>query len=525
MTGQLRSLRGMLVRNTLANWVHYAVAAAAAIALTPFIIGRVGAPVYGLWLLLVQLTGYAGLLDIGMQPAVAKFLARARALGDQQSIRELLVTALALQAGVLGLAFMAVIAYGHWFPRWFDLAGVPPEDARAALFLAGLAAALGLPANLFGAVLKGYRRFDLAAAVGVSAQITRAAATVMTIHAGWTVMGLALSALLGNLAALVVGGFLALREAGWPPLGARHYSWRTLAEMTRFGLYSAVAAAGTYLAYGTDAILIGAMLNTTAVAHFGLAVNVLTVLSGIVGGFAGVLMPLASEAEAKGRTDQNLNHYLLGTRISLLIAVPPAVVFLLAGPALLSAWVGASVGQPAGMLLRILTLAHLPVIANSAGVPIALGAGQQRTVMLVSLCEGLVNLVLSYLLVQEMGLAGVAVGTLIAAVLAHGVAWPLLLAAQLGLTWKRYWAEALRPNVAPTAVAAGGFLLLRYLLPPGVGSLLFTACGIPAVYWCVSALLWFSAGERQGWPDAVLPVTRGGTPGPPEPQEPESWFW
>lgn len=522
MKGQSRSLRGMLARNTLANWVHYTVAAATAIALTPFIIERVGPSVYGLWLLLVQVTGYAGLLDIGVQPAVAKFLARARALGDQEAIRRLLATALALQGGVVGLALMAVIALTRWFPRLFDLAGVSPEHARTALLLTGLAAALGLPANLFGAILKGYRRFDLAAAVGVSAQITRAVATMTTLLMGEAVVGLALSALLANLVALVVGGFLALREAGWPRLAPRHHSWRTLGELTRFGLYSLLAAAGTYLAYGADAVLIGAILNTTAVAHFGLAVNVLTVLSGIVGGFAGVLMPLASEAEARGRMDQNLAHYLMGTRISLLIALPPAVLFLLAGPPLLTSWVGPSVGQPAGSLLRILTLAHLPVIANSAGIPIALGAGRQRAVMLVSLCEGLVNLSLSYLLAKEMGLVGVALGTLIASVLAHGIAWPLLLARQLGLTWRRYWVEALRPNVAPTVIATAIFLLLRRLLPPGTGPLLLAACCLPLAYWCVAALTWLSAEERRGWLAGLLRGMSGDVPGGPEGQEGES---
>ena len=54
------------------------------------------------------------------------------------------------------------------------------------------------------------------------------------------------------------------------------------------------------------------------------------------------------------------------------------LVFLLDGPELLSLWVGPAIGIPAGRLLRILALAHLPVIANGPGVQIALGKGLLR---------------------------------------------------------------------------------------------------------------------------------------------------
>src|SRR5271163_1277756 len=79
-----------------------------ALLLTPMVLHGIGTAGYGAWLLIVQLTGYAGLLDLGMQPAVAKAVAEFQGTGDMVRLRRVVGSALAFN---LLLAVCAIVIF------------------------------------------------------------------------------------------------------------------------------------------------------------------------------------------------------------------------------------------------------------------------------------------------------------------------------------------------------------------------------------------------------------------------------
>ena len=61
----------VLIRNIVSNWVGFSVQVAVAFFLTPFILHSLGDTRYGIWSLVIGLTGYYGLLDPpGSAPAL-----------------------------------------------------------------------------------------------------------------------------------------------------------------------------------------------------------------------------------------------------------------------------------------------------------------------------------------------------------------------------------------------------------------------------------------------------------------------
>src|SRR5258707_828704 len=166
------STRATLARNTLASWLSYATAVVVALALTPLVIHSVGAAGYGVWILLTQLTGYAGLLDVGVQPAVARFVSEARARHDREDGQSIISTAILLH-GSIGLCVV------------------------------GVAPAIGFPASVLTAVLKGRLRFDLVSVLTTTTQLVRAVGIVLGVwwwRAG--ILGLAMATLAASVVAL-----------------------------------------------------------------------------------------------------------------------------------------------------------------------------------------------------------------------------------------------------------------------------------------------------------------------------------
>jgi len=491
------STRATLARNTVASWASYGTAVAIALALTPLVIRSVGVAGYGVWILFTQLTGYTGLLDVGVQPAVARFVAEARARGDRESGRSILSTALALH-GTIGLCVLGLLALSSLFvDRWFELGGLATSEVRTALLLVAVAAAVGFPASVLTAVLKGRLRYDLVSVLTMAVQLARATGILLSIWWRGGIVGLALASVLSSLVAVAGAAWLVHRGDEGLAVGLGAVSRAAFKQLTSVGAYAFVGHTGWYLAYATDAVLIAALLSARDVASFGLAVNVLTILSGVAGAFAQSFLPLASGYRATGMSDSLLRSYLIGSRVSLALVMPFALGLIVEGPRLLTWWVGPEVGRPAGTLLRVLTLAHLPVIANGVAAQMALGAGLQKRAAVLSIGEGLSNLGLSYALARPLGVVGVAIGTLVPSWVFQGVVWPGWIGRSLGSSLSRYWTSGLGPALLPVIPAVATFAVLQRTLdpsgPPGVIALLAVQ-GI--VYLLVAARTCLSAEDR-----------------------------
>ena len=70
------SLERHIGSNIASNWAGYAVHVAVAFFLTPYIIHSLGETRYGIWSLVIGVTGYYGLLDLGVASGMTQYLTR-----------------------------------------------------------------------------------------------------------------------------------------------------------------------------------------------------------------------------------------------------------------------------------------------------------------------------------------------------------------------------------------------------------------------------------------------------------------
>lgn len=500
-----KSVPRTLARNTIASWLSYAVTGACALVLTPLIIKGVGASGYGVWILLVQLTGYAGILDLGVQPAVVKHVAHSRAIGDREGLRTLLSTAVALHSAIAVIVLALLLGLSFFLRDWFDLGGVSFDEARTVLALVAVSVALGFPASVFSAALKGYLRFDLVSGLVITAQLVRAAGVLLILATGGGLVGLAWASVASSAVGLVGGAFFLYRESSGIRLRPAAVSSPALKKLFVYGLYCFLASLGWFLAYASGALIIGATLTASDIAQYGLATSLLAIVSGLVVAFSQSLMPIASEYEATGRLELIQKAYLIGTRVSLLIVLPLAMVLVLVGATVLSVWVGPELADGSGRLLRLLAIATIISTANGPAIQVALGIGLQRRAAVISISEGIASVALCYVLAVKVGVMGVAIGMLASAVLFQGIVWPISLSSILRIGVRRYWADALKPTLLPVVPSVLIYAALAYATGTRIPALLL-AFGLvtAAAYWCAAFFTSFSAAERAVWRERAM---------------------
>lgn len=150
-----------LRRNAATGIASYALSASIAFFLAPFIIRTLGTGRYGTWVLIAEIGGFYGVLEIGFRSAISYFVATKLARGEERDIPQLLASAFWTLAAIGAAVLLVGSLISYFFPTLFRLDGVSSVEAQWAMFLLTILVALHLPFDAFAAVVNGCRRIDL----------------------------------------------------------------------------------------------------------------------------------------------------------------------------------------------------------------------------------------------------------------------------------------------------------------------------------------------------------------------------
>lgn len=218
-----------------------------------------------------------------------------------------------------------------------------------------------------------------------------------------------------------------LTAEGLNGLSIRLY-WRLLdcaiiARLFKFGSLAMVAQLADFLYTPTDYILINRLIGPDAVAIFAPAIQIDAGLMLLVGALATVLLPKSALAHAAGDSHRVWRYYVRGTLASAAVLIFASAAAIYLAPWIYQAWLGDTLPETRRILPLILT--HT-VIGGSAqvGRSVLLAAGRVKAFTIAVLITGFINVTLSVALVRvfHLGLTGIILGTIVAAVL-RGLIW------------------------------------------------------------------------------------------------------
>ena len=416
-----RSLRRSIVKNASVNLVRLGGSGIVALLLPPFLVRTLPRDTYSAWALLLQLTLYVGLLDFGIQTAVARFVAHADELNDPEQRDGIASTAVLLlaSAAALGCCFVAVLAWQ--LPHVFAAMPVDLQrGARIALLLMGGSFALGLPFSVVHAVFIGLQRNEVPAAIVIANRFAMAAFTMGVVFSHW------------GLAAM--GGAVAL--ANVISYGGSYFAWRAWAshinlrislaskryakEIASYSAALAIWFAGMLMVSGLDLSIVG-VFDYTATAYYAVAATLTNFVAQAQGAIFAALLPVSAVLNARGDA-QKLGALLVSsTRYGMLILLAMAVPLILGVNLILRVWVGPSYAEHSSLIMQVLVVANVVRLSALPYATLLLGTGQQRKVIMSPLAEGVTNLLASVLGAYFLGAIGVAIGTLIGSFVGVGL--------------------------------------------------------------------------------------------------------
>jgi O-antigen/teichoic acid export membrane protein len=397
----------VFIRSSFANLVTAASNASLLLVVPAMFVRSLTGPEFAVWALVLQIAGYTGLLTLGLQDAVGRYVAYHQERGDAAAGRQFFDTAFWL------LCVAAVFGSGTFAVLGLRLASLFPQVpqallpfARDMLWAIGVTLCVGLPFVAFSGVLIGLRRNEVVAAVLGTAKF------VLTILLGliaWKYHSLFwLSACFVTVNGL---SYVALWAACRRIAGARvHFripDGRSLKEVWSYCGTMLVWQISMLMITGLDVIIVG-RVDFPALPAYTVSLVPVALLTGAMPALFSPLLQVGASYAARGQ------ELLLGpllarsTRLATIVLAGAAAMLLLFDRELFTAWLGADLAAKALPILVLVVVGHALRQIAFPYTTLLLSTNQHRQLVMSPIVEGLANVLVAVVAGRAFGAVGVA---------------------------------------------------------------------------------------------------------------------
>jgi O-antigen/teichoic acid export membrane protein len=465
--------------------------------MTPILIKNMGNYDYGLWEMVGAVIGYMGMLDLGIRPAVSRFASRFIAQKDEAALTTLYATAwyfllavgvfIAIILSIAGFFFADLIAPEH-----------SSDNLRYTWFLLILAAQLLItfPSYTAESYLEAYQEYYLKNNVTIFNSILGSIIifvfitpeNALLLLAGVNAVGICSKYLFLVWLMQYRRAFLRLRRA--------YFSLAQLKELLRFSVKTLIQGVATKIENATDTLVIGFVMGPASVPLYSIPANLVSYIRLISYNFTHVFMPYFSALGALNDQQKIQEVYLTGSKFTVAPCLILAIGTYALGADFLGLWVGDEIANSAksflGVLIAFLVLPLFNPMASRYLTAIDKHGFFAKWQPIVALA----NLGLSVLLIYPLGILGVALGSLIPAL----VFQPILLiicCKNLGFSPVVYLRAALLPWLVPSiGMAITVFSTKEFFPINNYFELLIVAVGATLIFVLLGWLFALTVNER-----------------------------
>lgn len=481
-------------RNLGANWIGYGAGLLVAFFMSPFVVHSLGDTRYGVWTLLMSLTGYLGLVDIGVRGGTGRYINYHLGRGEDEEVSNVVSTSLLFYTLISVVIFAAsallALFFGDIFPK------IPPElghEAQWVLLLLGLNVWIGFFSSTFTQLLTAAERFDLQMVCDVAVLALRTVATIWVLATGRGLVELALVTVATGLLGCLLVAAMARWKGSPAPVRWRNCSWASFRDVLSFGAWSFVGSASAQVGLYASSAIIGILIGAAEITYYSIGATLIGYAATFVGQLTAVMVP--DILKAGGRGDTAELRWLMGKciRATMFVAVPILVGFMTLGEEFINAWMGPGYTASAWVLI-ILTSAYFGTLANGPIAAVLIATGRVRLCAVMVMVQSLAALALSVGVTSltHLGIYGVAIGTVLPLIIIQNV-WlfisgckvvglsPLVAARSTVLRWAGASVVFAIPCVLVSHVIPhGGWML--FWLKVGIVSVVYLPIGLSVVF-------------------------------------------
>jgi len=411
-------LNRRILENIFSGWANIIVTVAIAFFVSPFIVTTLGKELYGVWILIISITGYFSVLDFGVNTAIVRYISSSAAQSDHDKARTVYSTSMAIFSCISVAILLLSFVLGYYFQDFFKLYSIPRTYLYAVFMLSALDLACSLLFSVFSGSLAGLQEFKFINGSSILCNILKSILLVVLLKVGYSLLALALLQLIFSCIKALSQYIKIRNNYSFMLFSNQAISRKTLAIIYDYSVYSFIIAVALKVLFYTDSVVIGAFVSVSDIVFYAIPATLIDYLEKFIWAIVAVLVPVISAREATGNNSENARFYVIGTRYILLIIMPIMISIYFFGQDFIRIWMGTEIGEGSGLVLKLLLIGFGFSFSQLLAGGILKGTSKHKFLAYILIAEAVVNLGMSILLAKPYGIAGVAFGTLVPLVLA-----------------------------------------------------------------------------------------------------------
>jgi O-antigen/teichoic acid export membrane protein len=414
-----------LFLNSLSAAVLYAVNIVIAFILSPIVVHELGNRDYGIWEMLLSFCGYFGILELGLGPAIIRYVAREIALQNSEGLTRVFNSAFwgLLSAGLLALGVISLAAV--WPERLLNLQPGEISSLSTLCVIAGLSLFVQFLGTLFVAFLMGRQEYFKVNLFRSGFYIIQAffVFLALTRWSGSKLLWIAIVTLAGNICQYLVLVFMCFGGKNPAKFSKSAFSWDIAKEVYRFGFNSAVMMVSDRVQRQSLPLIIGHVSGAAIVVFYALPKRLVDYARDFVIAMSMPLMPYFSSIDAVRRNETKMKEWFPASRAVSFLAMPAAGLLLLLGEPFLNIWIGPEYGDRGKWVVIFLSASFWVTSAFSNSSRVLIAGGQHGPPAKKALLISAMAILLAIPATLSFGVSGSALVVFLANLAADWVFW------------------------------------------------------------------------------------------------------
>ena len=429
---------------------------------TPYMLQMMGQSEYGLYSLVASVISYLTVLDLGLGNAVIRYTAKFRAEGKLTEQYEMFGMFFILYIGIGVVALVAGSALYFNVDTMFGdtMSALELAKARIMMLLLIFNLAFTFPMSIFGSIITAYERFVFPKIINISRIVLNTVVMVCLLKMGYKAVSMVVVQTLFNVLTLIIN-YLYCKKQLQIKMYFKKFKWDFLREVAIYSFWIFLNVIMDRIYWSTGQFVLGAMVGTTAVAVFAIAIQLQHLYLQFSTAISGVFLPKVTSMVTTSNNKKDISDLFIRTgRIQFIIMALILSGFIVFGRQFIGLWAGDGYEDAYVICILFFSSLLIPLLQN-LGITILQARNQMKFRSLLYIAIALIALVVQILLAKQYGGIGCAIAVAGALLLGQGLIMNIYYSRKQALDIMAFWKEILKMAIIPIVTSISAIFFLK----------------------------------------------------------------
>lgn len=390
------------------------------LALTPFILNHISKEEYAIYYIAVDILIWLGIVQLGVAPSFTSTAGHLIGANDMENLPRIAGTAWALQ--LLSALLIVIVGFvisfflNHWFKPEQQIA-----ELEAMFMILVLTTALTLSVQIYSGILIANKQIHIDNLIRILTLIPSIILTIIFLKSGFKLLGLALTGLITAVINLTINISRVKYQFPKLKLSIKLFNKADAKSLLSKGVWFSLGGVAGILILNLDKVIIGKFVSLAIVTSFIITYKLYALADKILGQVINVSRPYIAQIFGKKDFKKLYEIYFLLTMFSLLTGGLASSIIFFTNKYFITWWVGEEfyIGDEINLLLAVNFLLQFAVLPNRALLASTFFKIKEHNI--TRIVEGLLNLLLSLVLVHYFAVHGVIFASITATIILSNI--------------------------------------------------------------------------------------------------------